>query len=245
MSIYIGTSGYSYKDWADGVFYPNGLPKRKWLEYYVKYFNTVELNVTFYRLPKKATFQNWSQRTPEDFVFAAKGSRYTTHLKKLKDPKDSSIKFFERAEGLKDKLGVVLWQLPGNFKFNKEKFTDFCKALEKMELAKNIRHVFEFRHESWFCDEIYNKLKKYNYALCIAHSSKWPFVEKMTADFLYIRFHGRKLYKSKYDIDELEKWADKIKKWAEGNKDTYVYFNNDANGYAIENALELKNLIKE
>jgi len=241
--VYIGTSGYNYKHWSDGIFYPKDLSQKEWLEYYVKYFDTVELNVTFYRLPKKKTFQNWMKRTPDDFIFIAKGSRYTTHLKRLKDPEESSIKFFKRAEGFRKKFKVVLWQFPANFKLNRERLENFCKALRKIKLAKKVKHSFEFRHEGWFCKEVYDILWKYNHALCIAHSNKWPCVEKITADFVYLRFHGGELYSSCYSDKELKHWAKKIKKWKKQRKDVYIYFNNDAKGYAVKNALRLKELM--
>lgn len=242
--VFIGTSGYNYDHWSNGVFYPEGLSQKEWLEYYSDHFDTVELNVTFYRLLKKKIFENWYKRTADDFVFVTKGSRYTTHLKKLKDPRESSIKFFRRAAGLKEKLGAVLWQFPASFKLNKERLENFCEALEGIEFAKKNRHVFEFRNKEWFCKDVYDILEKHNHSLCIAHSSKWPCVKKITTDFVYLRLHGEELYSSNYSDGELQKWSKKIKHWIDKDKDVYVYFNNDAKGYAVKNALQLKEILK-
>jgi len=242
--IYIGTSGFSYKHWSDGVFYPKDIPQRKWLEYYTEHFNTVELNVSFYRLPKGSVFEGWYKRTPENFIFVLKGSRFITHIKKLADCNDSIELFFSRAKGLKEKLGVVLWQLPPNFHANAERLQKFCELLEENKVAKDTKHVFEFRHESWFRDEIYGVLRKHNFSLCVAHSRCWPYEEVATAGFVYMRFHGGEvLYGSNYSDEELQDWAAKAKKWLSENRDIYAYFNNDAYGYAVYNAKKFRELL--
>ncbi len=237
--IYIGTSGYNYKHWVDN-FYPKDLSQRKWLKYYSGFFNTVELNVTFYRLPQEKAFLSWYKETPKDFKFCLKGSRFITHVKKLKDVNELVKNFMNQAKLLKEKLEVVLWQFPENFKSNLERLEVFLKILK----AYKIRFAFEFRNESWFIDEVYELLKKYNYSLVIADSSQWPYVEKITSNFLYLRFHGgQELYGSKYSEKELETQAKKIKDW-QRKADVYVYFNNDFRGFAVENALKLKELTK-
>lgn len=240
----IGTSGYSYNHWWDGVFYPIDVKPGKWLEYYAKYFNSVELNVSFYRLPKKETFEGWRRRTPKDFRFVAKGSRFITHIKKLKDIEEPLEIFFENASGLEKKLAMVLWQLPPGMRVDIKKLEKFCKSLKKY---KKIRQAFEFRNISWFCEEVYEILHKHNFSLCIAHSGRWPVVEELTADFVYLRFHGGGdvLYSSNYTEKELKDWATKVKKWLKEGRDIYAYFNNDAYGYAVKNALRLKELIEE
>jgi len=244
--IFIGTSGYNYKHWKDGVFYPTKLSPAKWLEYYIQHFNTVELNVTFYRLPSLKTFTGWYRRTPKDFSFVIKGSRFITHLKRLKEPKEPLRIFFENASPLKEKLGVVLWQLPANFHLNLEKLSDFLNSLKKNTKSKKVRQAFEFRHPSWFCQEVYSILQKYNFCLCIAHSNRWPVVEKLTADFIYLRFHGGvSLYHSNYSEAMLKEWADKAKCWLKQGKDLYTYFNNDACGYAIKNAQRFRQLLEK
>ncbi|MCM8797842.1 MAG: DUF72 domain-containing protein [Candidatus Omnitrophica bacterium] len=238
--IFIGTSGYSYPHWGEGVFYPQGLRENKWLEYYAKFFNTVELNVTFYRLPQKSAFKSWYKRVPEDFSFVVKGSRYITHVKKLKDIGDALVRLFGLLEELKEKLGVVLWQFPPGMKMDIEKLEKFCVQISRYK----IRQVFEFRHSSWFNEGIYGILKKYNFSLCLAHSPYWPLVEVITSDFVYLRFHGgESLYGSNYAEKELQSWADKAKIWLNKGIDFYAYFNNDAYGYAVKNALRLKKLL--
>ena len=240
MAILIGTSGFSYRHWLQ-KFYPLDIEQSGRLSYYAKFFNTVELNVSFYRLPSENAFKKWYDNTPSDFKFALKGSRYITHTKKLFSSENSLKLFFERAKILGEKLSAVLWQFPQNFESNPERLKDFLKILQKYKC----RHAFEFRHESWVSDEIYDILRKYNAALVITDSPIFPKVEARTADFSYIRFHGGKeLYLSEYSQKELDVWAEKISKWRERG-DVYAYFNNDANAYAVKNALELKKLLEE
>jgi len=236
--LYIGTSGFSYTHWQEGVFYPKGLPKAKQLEYYTEHFQTVELNNSFYHLPLAKTFQGWRQRTPPYFIFAVKASRYISHIKKLKGCRQPWRLFISRAKKLEEKLGPILFQLPPSWQINIKKLEEFLKIL-----PKKYSYVFEFRHQSWFCREMFQLLKKYNIALCLADSAKWPYQEEVTADFVYLRFHGsHSVYSSNYPNQELKKWAAKIKKWLK-NKDVYVYFNNDACGYAVKNALTLESII--
>ncbi|HIE43787.1 MAG TPA: DUF72 domain-containing protein, partial [Candidatus Omnitrophica bacterium] len=204
----IGTSGYNYAHWADGVFYPPELSPRKWLEFYSHHFDTVELNVTFYRLPKKKTFLNWYERTTSGFYFVIKGNRFITHIKRLKDCEGPLELFFSAAEGLKDKLKVVLWQMPPSLKVDIKKLEDFAEMLTEIG-PKNVRHSFEFRDKSWFNDGVYSVLERYNSALCIADSPRWPSAKILTADFVYVRFHGgRILYRSNYSNEELGNWAE-------------------------------------
>jgi uncharacterized protein YecE (DUF72 family) len=237
--ICIGTSGFSYPHWEKGVFYPLDLPKSKQLEYYTEHFQTVELNNPFYHLPLAKTFEGWEQRTPNDFIFAVKASRYISHIKKLKDCRQPWRLFISRAEKLKEKLGPILFQLPPGWQANLKRLGEFLKIL-----PPKYQYSFEFRHQSWFNQEIYQLLKKYNIALCLADSPDWPYREELTADFIYLRLHGRhSLYFSKYTERELKKWAVKIKKWLK-NKDVYVYFNNDTVGYAIKNAQTLKKMLE-
>ena len=244
-SIYIGTSGFNYKHWSDGVFYPKDIPQREWLEYYAHNFDTVELNVSFYRLPKESVFEGWYERTPEDFIFAIKGSRFITHVKKLKDCAAPIELFFNNAKGLKEKLGTVLWQLPPNFHVNAERLEEFCGLLRKNRVAKSTRQIFEFRHDSWFCEKICGVLRKHNSSLCIAHSRRWPYEEITTTDYVYIRFHGGEvLYGSNYSNEELKMWAPKIRRWLNEVGDVYAYFNNDACGYAVHNAKKLREFLE-
>ncbi|NOZ64770.1 MAG: DUF72 domain-containing protein [Caldiserica bacterium] len=239
----IGTSGYSYSHWKD-VFYPATLPASRWLEYYGKFFDTVELNVTFYRQVKKEVFASWYKRTPDNFLFALKGPRVITHLKRLKDCEDSLKIFFENALPLKEKMGVVLWQLPPSLEKDIILLEEFCRTLKEEDYGRYL-HAFEFRHNSWFREKTYEVLKKFSAALCIAHSRRWPLEEVVTADFVYLRFHGGTvLYGSEYSDKELGIWAKKIRNWIGGQKKVFAYFNNDYQGFAVKNALRLKEILR-
>ena len=242
--LHIGTSGFSYPHWENGVFYPKDLPKAKQLEYYSQHFNTVEMNYPFYRLPSAKNFSNWKKKVPKGFVFAVKVSRYITHIKKLHQSKTAWRTFLERALHLEDKLGPFLFQLPPNWKFDLERLKEFIEMVRGTD--KKYRFVLEFRHPSWFSENVYQLLKKYkNISLCLADSPQWPFKEIITGNFVYIRMHGGKvLYTSNYSEKELKKWAEKIKKYLKQNLDVYVYFNNDALGFAVENAKILNRLLR-
>jgi uncharacterized protein YecE (DUF72 family) len=241
---YIGTSGYNYPHWWDGVFYPSNLPQKKWLEYYTQFFNTVELNVSFYRLPKKEAFEGWHKRTPKHFLFAVKGSRFITHIKRLKDCREPLSLFLDHASPLKEKLGMVLWQLPPRFKFQRERLVEFCVLLSTLPRSKFHRHAFEFRDESWFCNEVFQILDEFRFAFCIAHGSGLPFLERITSNAIYLRLHGGEvLYGSNYSDKELNQWSDKIQNWENKGKTVFIYFNNDAYGFAIKNALTLKKMV--
>ena len=239
--VFIGTSGYNYPHWWNETFYPSDLPQKKWLEFYAEHFNTVELNVSFYRLPRKEVFQSWYKRTPKKFVFAVKGSRFITHIRRLKDCREPLSLFFDHASPLKEKLGAVLWQLPPRFKFHKERLEEFCVLLSTLPRSKLHRHAFEFRDESWFCKEAFGILEDFRFAFCMAHGSGLPPIQKITSDFIYLRFHGGDiLYGSNYSDKELKQWAGNIQSWRKKDKTAFVYFNNDAYGFAVKNALGLK-----
>ena len=238
---FIGTSGYSYKHWKD-IFYPVGLRQSKWLEYYAESFDTVELNVTFYRLPKEGAFLGWYKKTPKNFKFSVKGNRFITHIKKLKDCSDPLKLFFSRVRLLNEKLGPVLWQLPPSFKADPKRLETFLKSLKKY---KKVEHVFEFRNKTWYHKKTFDILKTYDVALC---NADWPLFNKgihITADFVYLRRHGQgaKLYSGCYSNRQLKKDAEIIKKILRKKRSVYIYFNNDAHGYAVKNALELKKLV--
>lgn len=237
-TLFIGTSGWNYPHWSEGVFYPEDLSQSRWLEYYTEFFNSVELNVTFYRLVQKKTFQNWYKRTPRDFYFVAKGSRFITHIKKLNDPREPLDLFMNNVLELREKLAAVLWQLPPSFKKDLKRLEAFLELIKKI----GIRQVFEFRNNTWFDKEVYTLLKKYNGCLCIAHSNRFPCIKELTSDFLYLRFHGGgSLYSSNYSDKELKEWMSFAK--AFNDKDVLAFFNNDAYGYAVKNALRFKELL--
>ena len=236
--IFIGTSGFSYSHWGNGVFYPQNLPQSKCFDYYCRHFDTLELNVSFYHLPKKEVFKDWRRRAGKNFVFGIKGSRYITQMKKLKECQEPVKRFFRNAEGIKNDKDVVLWQLPPRFKANAERLVEFLK-----NLPKKWRYAFEFREKSWLTDEIYKILRQNKIALVFQDNPGWSITREVTADFVYLRFHGRtQLYSSCYTERELRQWAKKIRNWRSQGLDSYAYFNNDALGYAVENAQTLKKL---
>jgi uncharacterized protein YecE (DUF72 family) len=259
--LFIGTSGWSYAHWAEGVFYPEGLAQGKWLEYYCRFFNSVELNVSFYRLPSRKVFENWHKRTPKDFYFVAKGSRFITHIKKMKDCQEPLKLFLENLSCLKEKLTAILWQFPPSLKKDLRRLESFLKLLNPVRntrdlqenkisngvMRNNTRQTFELRNETWFDKETFDLLKEYNSCLCIADSDQWPCAKEVTADFLYLRFHGRDgLYSGNYSDGKLKEWASFAKRFSAGggkDKDIFAFFNNDAYGYAVKNALRFKELL--
>ncbi len=232
--IHIGTSGWSYEHWKEN-FYPKGLGTKKWLHYYSEHFPTVEINSTFYRLPRATTIKDWHNQVPKDFLFAIKASRYITHIKRLHDCKDSVEYLLALLEDLKPKLGPILIQLPPSFKMNKERLLDFLGYLKK-----DFRYVFEFRHDSWYKDEIYDYLHKHKIGLCITDLNGIHSPEVITTDFTYMRLHGpHKAYVGSYGPEGLKMWRKKIEKWSE-NASVYCYFDNDEKGYAIKDAAVLQ-----
>jgi len=239
-SVHIGTSGWHYKHWLGGVFYPEGTRPSQMFDFYARHFDTVEINNSFYRLPTAQTFDNWRESSPRNFLFAVKGSRFITHMKKLKDPRSSSAKFFLVADRLEEKLGPILFQLPPRWKLNIERFEEFLQALPGEH-----KYVFEFRDESWLVREVYDLLRKYNAAFCIHDFADMKVPHEITADFTYIRFHGptSAKYYGSYSDDELRAWAKRIRKWRAELSSIYAYFNNDPEGAAVRNALTLKRLL--
>ncbi len=234
--IRVGTSGWTYPHWK-GVFYPVDCSRSQWLEYYAEHFDTVELNATFYRLPRASTFLGWKRRTPGNFLRTVKASKYITHTKRLKEPKEPLTQFYSAASALEEKLGPILFQLPPSLMFHEGDLHVFCQCVNPSK-----RHALEVRHPSWISDRCFAILQKYNIAFCIADSAgRYPFHEAVTADFVYIRLHGsRKLYASEYGEEELQEWAHKIEDW---QKDTYLYFDNDFEGHAVRNAKRLKDIL--
>lgn len=237
----IGCSGFLYDHWR-GNFYPEDLSRGHWLEYYGKRFSTVELNVTFHRLPDRETFLKWYSSTPDGFTFSLKGSRFITHVKKLKDCKEPLEAFFSRASLLKEKLGVILWQLPPTFTLDVERLKDFIEDLKPY----GMRNTFEFRNKMWINKKVIDLLKKEKATLCMAD---WPdFLDNLplTADFVYMRRHGAEgSYATSYSTESLKGDAKRIKAYLKQKKDVFIYFNNDAFGYAPRNARELASLLNK
>lgn len=234
--IFIGTSGWHYKHWI-GPFYPEGSKPPDFLPHYLKYFSTVELNNSFYHLPKPGTFKGWYRQTPANFLFAVKASRYITHMKKLKDTEEAVRFFLKSVRPLKEKLGPILFQLPPRWKSNPERLKQFLKILPKKFL-----YTFELREPSWFNEDVYELLRKYNAALCMYDFNGRLSPMEITADFVYIRFHGPgEKYRGKYDAKFLRQWTEDFRRWRV--KAIYCYFDNDEAGYAVENARELKKIV--
>jgi uncharacterized protein YecE (DUF72 family) len=238
--VHVGCSGWIYRSWA-GEFYPPGCPQRRWLEYYATVFDTVEINNTFYRLPSRDAVAAWVQRTPEDFVFTVKSSRYLTHMKRLTDMDQGVQRLWERLEPLvhSAKMGPVLWQLPENFHRDDERL---AFALEHLPTG---RHAFEFRHPSWFDDAVLELLRAHDVALVIAHHPTRPFQRlELTAGFTIVRFHhGARGRRGNYSETELREWAARIDRWSE-EAEVFAYFNNDWEVFAPRNARRLQQLLQ-
>lgn len=243
--VLIGTSGWTYASWK-GRFYPEDLPSRRHLEFYARVFGTTEVNYSFYHLPRSSTYEKWAAQVPKEFIFALKVSRFITHVKRLADVKEPWQTFVENARPLGSHLGPILFQFPPSFRCDRVRLASFLKYAQQSVTGKDrLRLVFEFRHESWFTEEIYGLLQRHHAALCIADSPRYPRRDVVTADFVYVRFHGREqLFASKYTDAELRKEAQGIKRHVRDGRDVYVYFNNDALGNAVQNALRLKQLLK-
>lgn len=238
--IRIGTSGWHYKWWL-GNFYPADLPASAMLAHYLQSFDTVELNNTFYHLPLESTLDNWRQSVPMNFLFAAKGSRFLTHMKKLKDPEEGIARYFQRVDRLGKRLGPIIWQLPPRWKKNVERLETFLRALPKKH-----RYSFEFRDVSWHDEEVYEVLRRYKAAFCIYEIAGVRSQRLVTTDFVYVRLHGPtdKPYQGSYSPEALRDWADQIRSWSRDVKAIYFYFDNDHIGHAARNALELKRLVE-
>lgn len=238
-NVYIGTSGWHYKHWF-GLFYPDKLPAKEMLSFYAQHFSTVELNNTFYNLPAASTFEMWRETSPVNFTFAVKGSRFITHMKKLKDPRSSTAKFFAGVEILGEKLGPILFQLPPRWNLNIERLAEFLESLPKEHL-----YVFEFRDPSWLVREVFELLRKHNAAFCIHDLAGEQTPLEITSDFTYIRFHGpgKAKYAGSYSPAQLKEWADRIGRWRRELSGVYVYFNNDIGGHAFRNAKQLTELV--
>jgi uncharacterized protein YecE (DUF72 family) len=217
--------------------YPKGCPPRRWLPHYGTLFDTVEVNSTFYRLASRDAVQGWVEQTSDRFVFALKASRYLIHMKKLRDIEQGIARFYERIEPLADspKMGPVLWQLPGNFQRDDERLANAIEALPSG------RQTFEFRHPSWFTDDVYALLRERNVALAIGDDPRRPFqTDVVTADFSFVRYHyGHRGRNGNYSERELDEQVQRLRALAR-EADLFVYFNNDWCGYAVKNALYLR-----
>jgi uncharacterized protein YecE (DUF72 family) len=285
--IRVGISGWRYDGW-EGTFYPEKLPQRRELEFAAQHFNSIELNGSFYSMQKPKSFQQWSEETPDDFVFSVKGSRFITHIRQLQNVETPLANFL--AQGLLrlgKKLGPILWQFPPGFSFDAQRMQDFFKLLPRtrkqaaayarqrdewmagrswLEVEEDLplRHAFEIRHKSFAVPEYIELLRKYEIALVVADTPKWPRLMDVTADFVYCRLHGsEKIYASGYDAPAIDAWARRIITWSRGgevddgtkahpepglkqaSRDVFVYCDNDAKVRAPFDAMSLHNRIAE
>ncbi|MFQ6618485.1 MAG: DUF72 domain-containing protein [Fidelibacterota bacterium] len=238
MDIHIGTSGFSYKGWV-GIFYPPSVHPGKWLEFYSRHFSTVEMNSTFYHLPKPVTMENWRLRVPENFVFSLKASRFLTHQKKLSDPEEPLQNFLDLAVLMKEKLGCIIYQLPPGLKSDTGLLEHFLSIL-----PKNLEHTIEFRNNDWHRKEVKSMLEKYNVSFCINDFRGIDCPEWVTSDVVYIRRHGPGgYYQGSYTDEMLKDLSFSIEKYLKEGKKVYTYFNNDIGGCAIENARTLRKFL--
>ena len=245
--LHVGTSGWAYP-WAS--FYPPDLRRQDYLTFLSRRFDTVELNTTFYHLPRPEAYARWARETPDGFVFAAKLSRYITHMKRLSGVRDALRLFFRGFRLLESKRGPVLVQLPPRFRADPSRLGRFLESAEKVATeigGPDVRLAFEFRDESWFASApVLDLLRAHGAALAIAHSSRYPYPagEPRTADWMYLRFHGpRDLFASRYGPAALRPWAARIRMWIRTG-DVYAYFNNDSGGHAPIDARTLRRLVE-
>ncbi|MFQ6008359.1 MAG: DUF72 domain-containing protein [Candidatus Zixiibacteriota bacterium] len=235
---YIGCSGWFYWHWK-GKFYPEDIPQSRWFRYYAEKFATVELNAPFYRFPKTSTAKGWYKNSPKDFIFTLKVNRTITHIKRFKGTARLIKDFYRLGDEVKEKMGCFLFQLPPNIRYSESKLQEILRQLDPRK-----KNILEFRHESWFIDDVYEELKKNGVIFCIVSTPKLPDTFVKTADDVYIRFHGpASRYSSDYSNKELQSWAKRIRQ--SGAKNVWAYFNNDYNAYAPKNALYLRKLLQE
>jgi uncharacterized protein YecE (DUF72 family) len=237
--VRIGCSGWNYQSWRE-LFYPKGLPPRRWLAHYAQHFDTVEVNSTFYRLAKPHAVESWVRDTPEDFVFAVKASQFLTHMKRLRDIEQGVKRFYDAIEPLarSPKLGPVLWQLPERM------HADVPLLEQALDGLPPGRHCFEFRHPSWFSDEVLELLRFHHVALVIGDRPERPWQpHELTTDWTFIRFHyGHRGRRGNYSERELREWAGRIRELRE-RAEVFAYFNNDWEVFAVQNALRLRALV--
>lgn len=236
--LHIGTSGWVYKHWLD-IFYPRTLPGADQLPFYARHFSTVEVNFSFYRLPERRVFEGWRERTPPGFLFAVKGSRYLTHIKKLNEPEEPLRRLMDRAQGLGGKLGPILFQFPPSWEADLVRLRPFLEALQAYPEQ---RYTFEFRHRSWLREDVYRMLWEVGAALCLPVSPSVPLDVRLTAPWTYIRMHSGQTGTG-YTDEELAVWAERVRSFLQQGVDAYIYFNNDPEGHALRDAKRLSDMI--
>jgi uncharacterized protein YecE (DUF72 family) len=236
----IGCSGWNYKSWR-GTFYPRDLSPKAWLEYYAARFDTVEVNNTFYRLPERSTFIDWHSQLPAGFLMAVKASRYLTHMKRLKDPAEPLDRLLTRASGLDRMLGPILYQLPPQFTRDVKRLDDFLRCLPRSCDGRRLRHAMEFRHPSWYVDDVFAVLRARRVALCLHDKAGSSVDSPIVGPFVYVRFHGTSgAYHGSYSRQTLANWAGRLADQALDGLPVYAYFNNDPEAVATQNAATLR-----
>jgi uncharacterized protein YecE (DUF72 family) len=235
MQIYVGTSGWQYADWRRRL-YPVDLPQRRWLPYFSERFPCVEVNNTFYVLPKEETFVRWREESAKDFVFAVKASRFITHIRRLRDAREPVRRFWSHARRLGSKLGPVLFQLPPNLKADPERLAAFLRLL-----PGSMRAAFEFRHPSWGTDEVHDLLDRAGCALVLADRPGARVSEVVTGGWTYLRFHQGRRTGPGYERGKLRRFADRLARM--DAREAWVFFNNDAQGAAVSDAVTLTELL--
>jgi uncharacterized protein YecE (DUF72 family) len=236
--IRIGCSGWNYKHWRE-IFYPQGLPQSRWFAFYAEHFDTVEINNSFYRLPKPETFDEWREQAPAGFCYAVKANRYLTQAKKLKDCEEPLERMMAATRHLESRLGPILYQLPPSMGLNLERLEDFLKLV-----PQDLTNVFEFRNQSWYVAETYGLLDRYGAAFCI-HDMPGSASERIAiGPATYVRFHGGEgKYWGRYSDEGLLDWADWIVTQARSGRPVWCYFNNDIHGHAIADAQTLHSIV--
>lgn len=239
--IRIGTSGFHYKHWV-GTYYPEGTRPGDMLELYLRDFDTVELNNTFYRLPNENAVRDWERSVPKSFRFAVKGSRFITHMKKLKDPEQAVGRFYDAIGPLNGRMGPIVFQLPPKWTKNLERLEEFLDVLPGRR-----RYAFEFRETSWIDDDVVDLLTRKRAAFCIYEIRGYISPIIINTDFTYVRLHGpsKRAYEGSYSDEQLRVWADRITEWAKDLKSVWFYFDNDQKGHAPFDALRLKEMLKD
>ena len=244
-AVWIGCSGWQYKHWR-GDFYPAELGQSRWFEFYAARFDTVEINNSFYRLPKAETFARWDEQAPRQFLYAVKASRYLTHMKKLKEPADPLDRFFSNARELGKHLGPVLYQLPPHWPLNLERLEHFLRAvaaqtrrLRRAGLTR-VRHAIEFREPSWYDERVFALLRAHRVALCLHDMRGSALTKLVVGPFVYVRLHGWTKYSGRYADATLDDWADWLAERISAGMDVYAYFNNDVGGHAPRDAVRLR-----
>jgi uncharacterized protein YecE (DUF72 family) len=246
---HIGCSGWNYKSWK-GTFYAPGLPPHQWLSAYAEFFDTTEVNNSFYRLPEADVFEKWRTQTPDGFVFAVKASRFLTHMKRLRDPAEPVRRLFSRVCALGPKLGPILYQLPAHFRIDLDSLRGLLETIKReahlLPEGHTCRTILEFRDPSWYVPDVFDLLSRFDATMCLHDKLGSRAIGPEIGPFLYVRFHGTTgTYAGSYGDDALASWADRIAHYVGSHRPAYAYFNNDPEAVAVRNALALRQLVDE